>query len=156
MAQADPEQVLEWVEKVAMFCAVEYGVPPIAGRILGWLMICDPAEQSADEIATAIAASRASLATNMRVLTDAGFIRRRTKPGERTNYYRMDDRAWETVVQRRIASLAEFRGITAEGIGLAGGAGTPARRLQAAHDVYDWMTERLTAEPLPDTKEQHE
>jgi hypothetical protein len=30
-----------------MFCADEYAVPPIAGRVLRWLMICDPPEQSA-------------------------------------------------------------------------------------------------------------
>ena len=49
-------QLSEWVERVAMFCADEYGVPPIAGRVLGWLMICDPPEQSAAQIAEAIGA----------------------------------------------------------------------------------------------------
>ena len=58
----DRGRLIEWVEQVAMFCADEYGVPPIAGRILGWLMICDPPEQSAGEIAEAIGASRASRA----------------------------------------------------------------------------------------------
>lgn len=143
------ERLLEWVEQVAMFCSSEYGVPPIAGRILGWLMICDPAERSAEDIAGAIGASRASLATNMRVLTDAGFVRRRTKPGERTNYYRMDDDAWETVVRRRVASLAAFRDLTVTGMELTGTGTARAERLQAAHDVYDWMAKRLTEEPLP-------
>jgi hypothetical protein len=151
MANSDPghEQVLEWVERVAMFCTSEYGVPRISGRILGWLMICDPAEQSADEIGAAIGASRASLATNMRVLIDAGFVRRRTKPGERTLLYGMDDDAWSTVVRRRVAGLAAFRDVAAEGMELAGPGGARAQRLRAAHDVYDWMAKRLTEEPLP-------
>ncbi|PSR67008.1 transcriptional regulator [Nocardia sp. MDA0666] len=146
---ADNERLLEWVEQVTMFCTAEYGVPPIAGRILGWLMICDPAEQSAEQICGVIGASRASLATNMRVLTDAGFIRRRSRPGERTNYYRMDDDAWETVVRRRVASLAAFRDVIATGIDLSGTGSARSRRLRAAHNVYDWMAKRLTDEPLP-------
>src|SRR6266511_629384 len=76
----DREQVLDWIERVSMFCTEVYGVPPIAGRILGWLMICDPAEQSAGQIAEAIGASRASLVTNMRMLTGAKFVRRLTRP----------------------------------------------------------------------------
>ena len=140
-----PDEILEWVERVAMFCAQEYGVPPIAGRILGWLMICDPPEQSAGEIAAAIGASKASLTTNMRVLTDARFVRRRTRPGERTNYYRMDDDAWETVLRRRVASLTEFRDLTADGMTLAG-TGPRTDRLRSAHDAFTWMANRLSRE----------
>src|SRR5437763_17155298 len=103
MVEPDPERVLEWVERVAMFCAEEYGVPPIAGRILGWLMICVPPEQSAGEIGTAIGASRAWLATNMRLLSVSKFVRSRSRPGERTKYYRGDNDAWEIVSCRRLA-----------------------------------------------------
>jgi DNA-binding transcriptional regulator GbsR (MarR family) len=141
-------RLIDWVEQMAMFCADEYGVPQIAGRILGWLMICDPPEQSASEIAEAIGASRASLTTNMRVLTDAKFVSRRTHPGGRTNYYRVDDNAWEVVVRRRVASLTAFRDIAAEGMKLAG-LGTPrAERIQAAHDIYEWMADAF-AESAP-------
>jgi len=146
------EQVLEWVERMAMFCAEEYGVPPIAGRILGWLMICDPPEQSAGEIAAAIGASKASLATNMRVLTDAKFVRRRTRPGERTNYYRVDDDAWESVIRRRLASLTEFRDLAADGIDLAGAHSDRAERLRVAHDVYDWMAKLFAETPRPSAR----
>jgi hypothetical protein len=141
-------RTLEWVERVAMFCADEYGVPLIAGRILGWLMICDPPEQSAGQVAEAIGASRASLATNMRMLTDAKFVRRRTRPGERTQYYRVDDDAWETVIRRRIAGLAAFREIAADGMELAGPDSPRSRRLRVAHDAYAWMA-KLFAESSP-------
>jgi hypothetical protein len=57
------EELLGWVERIAAYVAAQDGVPLIAGRILGWLMICDPPEQSAAERAEAIGASRASLTT---------------------------------------------------------------------------------------------
>ncbi|MFI7221364.1 GbsR/MarR family transcriptional regulator [Micromonospora maritima] len=140
---SDDGQLMEWVERVVVFCADEYAVPPIAGRILGWLMICDPPEQSAGQIAEAIGASRASLATNMRLLTDAGFVRRRTRPGERTQYYRVEDDAWETVIRRRAASLTAFRDIAADGMELVGREDTRSRRLRAAHNAYAWMAKVL-------------
>jgi hypothetical protein len=59
-----------WVERVATFCVEEWGLPPITGRVLGWLMICDPPEQSAGGIADAIQTSRASLTSN---IAEEGF-----------------------------------------------------------------------------------
>ncbi|WP_432868146.1 hypothetical protein [Microbispora rosea] len=49
---AEQDQLLEWAERVAMYLARD-GVPPIAGRVLGWLMICNPPEQSAGQISEA-------------------------------------------------------------------------------------------------------
>ena len=85
-ASVDRAPLLAWAERVATFFAEHYGLPPITGRILGWLMICDPPEQSAGEIADAIAASRASLTTNMRLLIGSGLVRRLTRPGGPADY----------------------------------------------------------------------
>lgn len=139
------EQVLSWVERVADFCADQYGMPPITGRILGWLMICDPAEQSAAEIAEAIGASRASLTTNMRLLTAGQYVHRRTKPGERTSYYRIDDEAWHRAVQRKLASLESFRDITGDGLTLLGPQTQRAKRIQNAHETFRWLSELVNA-----------
>jgi DNA-binding MarR family transcriptional regulator len=136
---ADAE-VLEWVEQVAAYLAAD-GVPPIAGRILGWLMVCDPPEQSAARIAAAIGASRASLTTNLRVLQSMGFMTKRTRPGERTAYYRLADGAWEAVVRRQIAALASFRDVTAAGLALLGPDTARAGRVREAQRVFEWMAE---------------
>jgi DNA-binding transcriptional regulator GbsR (MarR family) len=126
-------------------------LPPITGRILGWLMICDPPEQSAGEIAEAIGASRASLTTNMRLLTATELVHRRTRPGERTTYYRVDDDAWEKIVRRKFASLASFREIARDGMDLVGTDSARGARLRAAHEIYGWLEELLSnaAEPPP-------
>jgi len=145
------EHLLSWVERVAMFYAEQYGLPPITGRILGWLMICDPPEQSAGEIAEAIGASRASLTTSMRLLTATELVHRRTRPGERTTYYRVDNDAWEKIVRRKFASLASFREIARDGMDLVGTDSARAARLRAAHEIYGWLEELLSnaGEPPP-------
>jgi DNA-binding IclR family transcriptional regulator len=154
MTQPPPDhaQLLDWVERVTAFLTRD-GVPPIAGRILGWLMICDPPEQSAAQIAAAIGASRASLTTNMQVLTTMGVVSRRSRPGERTAYYRVEDGAWEKLVRRQIASLASFCEITSAGMDLVGPDSTRAARIREAHQTMDWMAQVFAnAPPLPSSK----
>jgi predicted transcriptional regulator len=144
-AGSTSDAIGDWIERVAAFFAAEYGVAPTAGRILGWLMICDPAEQSGAAIAEAVDASPAALSTNMRLLLDAGFVAKRGRPGSRTLLYRVEDDAWESVVRRRVASLRAFRDLTADGIALTGGLkNVRARRLRSAYRVYDWMAKRLS------------
>jgi len=141
----DRSQLLAWAERVATFFAEHYGLPAITGRIVGWLMICEPAEQSAGEIAEAIGASRASLTTNMRFLIGSGLVRRLTRPGGRTSYYRIDDGMWDAVIRQRIASMMSFSRITLEGMNLVGPNSARAGRLRAAHEFFDWMA-RVLAE----------
>ena len=140
----DGAQLLDWAERVATFFAEHYGLPPITGRILGWLLICDAAEQSAGEIADAIGASRASLTTNMRFLIASGLVRRLTRPGGRTSYYRIDDGMWDSVIRRRISSMMSFSRITLDGMNLIGANSARAARLRAAHEFFDSMAMLLT------------
>ncbi|MEV0235062.1 transcriptional regulator [Nonomuraea sp. NPDC050786] len=134
----EQEPLLEWVERVAMYLARD-GVPPIAGRVLGWLMVCDPPEQSAGQISAAISASRASLTSNLRLLTSMGFLTWRTRPGERTVYYRMAEDAWAVVVRRQIDSITSFLDITRDGVELVGLDDERASRIRQAHATFEWM-----------------
>lgn len=154
MTRAGPgrEELLQWVERVTAYLTRD-GFPPIAGRILGWLLICDPPEQSAAEIAAAIGASRASLTTNMQVLMVMGVVSRHSRPGERTAYYRVEDEAWERLVRQRIAGLASFCEITSAGMDLVGRESPRASRIRAAHETFDWMARIFAdAPPMPSRK----
>jgi predicted transcriptional regulator len=141
--------LLGWVERVATFFAEHYGLPPITGRILGWLMVCDPPEQSPAQIAAAINASRASLTTNMRLLIASGLVHRLTRAGGRTAYYRIDDDMWQKVIQRRIASMMSFSEIAKDGAKLLGDDTPRAARIRAAHDFFEWMATLMSSSPGP-------
>jgi DNA-binding transcriptional regulator GbsR (MarR family) len=143
--QPDPQQLEAWVERVAAAFAQHFGLPPITGRILGWLLICDPPEQSAGAIADAIGASRASLTTSMRLLTAGEFVRRRHRPGERTTYFRIDDDAWERVIRQRIIGMASLREITEDAMALIGADSERASRVRAAHAFFGWLSEAFAA-----------
>ncbi|WP_327587560.1 transcriptional regulator [Nonomuraea sp. NBC_00507] len=123
--------------------------------MLGWLMVCDPPEQSAGQISAAIGASRASLTSNLRLLTSMGFLTWRTRPGERTVYYGMAEDAWAVVVRRQIASIASFMDITRDGLDLVGSDDERAARVRQAHVTFEWMAKVFgNAPPLqPDDQE---
>ncbi|MFI2229759.1 GbsR/MarR family transcriptional regulator [Nocardia testacea] len=136
---------MRWVERVATFCVEEWGLPPITGRVLGWLMICDPPEQSAGAIADTIQASRASLTSNMRLLTTIGLVRKVRRPGDRTAYYRIEDDAWHKVVQRKLDSLSAFGDIAEEGFALT--EGVHAERIKAAQESLTWLRDIAARTP---------
>ncbi|WP_328609397.1 transcriptional regulator [Amycolatopsis sp. NBC_00345] len=148
----DGREARAWVEQVSAFFAHQEGLPPITGRILGWLMICEPAEQSAADIAAGIRASRASMTTNIRSLTTTGLVRRYTRAGERTAYYRLDDQAWETAIRRRIEGMSAFEDVLEQGLALMGSDTGRASRLLAAQEVYRWVGS-LLRDPEPGRRE---
>jgi len=135
-------KLLQWIERVAVFWTEQSGLPPITGRIVGWLMVCDPPEQSAGQIASGIGASRASLTSSMRLLAAIGLVHSSRSPGERTVLYRIDDNAWEMTLRRRIASLTSFRKITTDGLAMLGKENPRSARIRAADEIYAWA-ERL-------------
>jgi DNA-binding transcriptional regulator GbsR (MarR family) len=149
LTRPDQQQLEAWVERVAAAFAQHFGLPPITGRILGWLLICEPAEQSAGEIADAIGASRASLTTSMRLLTAGEFVLRRHRPGERTTYFRIDDDAWERVIRQRIIGMASLREITEDAMALIGPDSERASRVRAAHAFFGWLSEAFAARRPP-------
>jgi DNA-binding transcriptional ArsR family regulator len=151
-ARADRDTLLAWVERVATFFSERYGLPPITGRIVGWLLVCEPPEQSAADIVRAIGASRASLTINLRILTAGGLVHRLTRVGGRTAYYRIDDDAWEKVIRQRVQSMMAFGKLAEEGMHLLGSASPRAGRLRAARVCFQWAAERLAEEPTPSLK----
>jgi DNA-binding transcriptional regulator GbsR (MarR family) len=141
----EQRQIENWIERVAAVFAQHFGLPPITGRILGWLLVCDPPEQSAGEIADAIGASRASLTTSMRLLTAGDLVRRRHRPGDRTTYFRIDDDAWEKVIRQRIVGMASLREITEDAMAMIGPDSERASRVRAAHEFFGWLSDAFAA-----------
>ena len=139
----DREQVLEWVERVAAFVSAEWGLAPITGRVLGWLMACDPPAQTASEIADAIGASRASLTTNMHLLTSIKLIRRFRKPGERNVYYQIEDDAWSKVIRQKLAAFTAFDELAAAGLRLGWTDEAQTRRIESARTAIAGLAKVL-------------
>ena len=102
----------DFIEEMGQFLG-GYGMTPMAGRMWGWLLLCDPPEQTAAEIAEALQASRGSISGTARILASAGFIRRTTKRGDRREYFSAPPEALDRcssnagAIYRRLREIAE-------------------------------------------------
>ena len=56
-----------FVEEMGQALAT-YGMTPMAGRMWGWLLICEPPEQTAADLAEALQASRGAISGTARML----------------------------------------------------------------------------------------
>jgi DNA-binding transcriptional regulator GbsR (MarR family) len=102
------------------------GFPRIAGRVWGWLLVCDPAEQSLTDLTQALDVSKASASTAARLLLHVGVAERALGPGARRDYIRMSEDAGVRMFRQRTKFAAELRHTMERGLDLLQGA--PARR----------------------------
>src|SRR2546421_5044370 len=65
------------------------GMPRSGGKLLGWLLIGAPPQQSSAELAAALDLSAGSVSSGTRMLENAGLVRRVAAPGRRGNGYEM-------------------------------------------------------------------
>ncbi len=132
-----------FVEELGILLELEAGTPRMVGRTLGWLLVCDPPEQSAAELAEMLQASRGSISTATRVLLRMGFIERVRFRGDRFDRFLAQPAAWDEFfwrdeqfkTPRRVLRLG-LDALTDE---------PPARRtrLEELDAIYGWWEERM-------------
>jgi DNA-binding transcriptional regulator GbsR (MarR family) len=132
----DPRAVEVFVEEVARYFE-DAGLPRIAGRLIGALMVAEPREQSAADLAHRLHASRASISTMGRLLIAAGIVERWTVPGHRREYLRFRDDAWPTVMMEKTRWISELRRLGERGLQLYAGTDGPAR--ESLSELVDLM-----------------
>jgi biotin operon repressor len=70
--------------------ARRYGMAPMVGRLLGYLAVCDPREQSIGELAEALLASRSAITGAVKSLETIGVVSRSRAAGERMDRVSID------------------------------------------------------------------
>src|SRR5258706_15340973 len=86
---------ITFADHAGRFYARRYGMAPMVGRLLGYLAICDPREQSIAELAEALLASRSAIAGAVKTVDTLGLIRRSRAAGDRM------DRIWIDMTSAR-------------------------------------------------------
>jgi DNA-binding transcriptional regulator GbsR (MarR family) len=87
----------------------QFGASRMMGRVLGWLLVCDPPMQTAREIAHGIGASIGSISTTTRTLVQMGMIERLGVPRERSAHFRIRTGAWARVMKRRTGQISAMK-----------------------------------------------
>ncbi len=139
------EARLKYLEEFGLMFG-QFGLPRMLGRVLGVLMISDPPERSAEELAEELAASRGSISQTTRSLIQMGLVQRRSKPGERRDYFRVKPGAWHEIMRREMEALGAFRKTAERGLELLGSEDPDARRsLEEMRDFYVYWEREMPA-----------
>lgn len=141
----DPDKILQYVEEFALLCE-QGGWPRIAGKILAWLIVCEAPQQDAEQLATALQASKASISTMTRFLEERGFIERTSLPGDRRIYYRIRSGVWSHLLRERLKSVGVMRALADRAAALVQHR-SPAQRARAEDMAafYVWWERELPA-----------
>jgi DNA-binding MarR family transcriptional regulator len=123
--------------------ARRYGMAPMVGRLLGYLMVCWPQEQSISELAEALLASRSAITGAVSALESLGLVRRSRAAGERMDRVRIDRtsrRAWGF----DISEYREQRELAREGLQVLADAPPERRAVLLEYAAFaDFLVERL-------------
>ncbi|MGC3997107.1 MAG: MarR family transcriptional regulator [Anaeromyxobacter sp.] len=142
MRRVDPG-LRDWIEQLAMALERD-GLPRMAGRILGWLLVCEPAEQTMEDLAAALQGSKASMSTMTRLLMGADLIERTRPPGSRRDHFRFRTAQAERLWASRMDMLREVRGLMERGLDLTRGRAPGAQaRVRELHDLYAFFEQEL-------------
>jgi DNA-binding transcriptional regulator GbsR (MarR family) len=114
----------------------ELGFPRAWGRVLGWLLVCQPDFQSAEDLATALHASKGSVSMATQALVRAGMVERQTLRGDRRTYFRLHAGAWASVIEEQTRNVIKLRELAERGLTLLNGEpGGRRRRLEELQDL---------------------
>ena len=111
------EEMLNFVEEMGITYE-RMGMYRMAGRIVGWLLICDPPHQSAKDLADVLAASKGSISTVIRWLLESGLVERIGLAGQRSTFYRIKGGAWLEITKAKTAFHKPLRELADRGLEL--------------------------------------
>jgi DNA-binding transcriptional regulator GbsR (MarR family) len=143
-----PERYYEekhFIEDISLYFE-QMGLPRMAGRILGVLLISNPPEQSMTDLCEVLQVSKSAVSTNTRLLDEMGLIERVPSPMPRQVSFRFIPGGWVVFMRMRLRLLASLHQIAERGLELLKDEDPAMRaRLQEAHDMFSLIEERLPA-----------
>jgi len=135
----------QFIERWSAILAQE-GLPPVAGRLWAWLLVCDPPDQNVEQIAGAIGASRGAISGAVRMLEPSGLIVRTKRRGGRREYWRMStDAMIHTLEAKERQTRPSLQALDTILGALADRSEESLRRLVEVRHVYTMLLDRFPA-----------
>jgi DNA-binding transcriptional regulator GbsR (MarR family) len=122
-----------------------FGVSRMAGRVLGWLLICEPRRQSSADLVAALGATKGSISTATRMLEASGLITRIAVPGRRGDVFELPPEAFRRA-HDQLGTMRIFRELMEKGLAVLGSEDSPrAERLRQTRDFYAFLEREFPA-----------
>src|SRR4051812_19217559 len=99
-------RTVSFIERMGLILELE-GLPRIAGRVFGLLLVSEGA-RSLDDIAAELRVSKGSVSTNTRLLEQRGMLERVCRPADRRDYYSVPRDLFLHTMDQRLARWQRF------------------------------------------------
>lgn len=134
---------MHFIEDIGLFFE-QMGMPRMAGRILGALLISDPPAQSITELSEKLKASKSAISIMARLLVEDGLIERVASPVPRRDFYRFKQGGWIIYMRQWLGLMSELHKITERGMVLMNDKPPDLQqRLQEAHDLFSFVEQEF-------------
>jgi predicted transcriptional regulator len=133
----------EFIEESGVFFS-HLGLTRMAGRIFGYLTVTDKEDISFDELTQVLYASKSSISTNVRTLTQLGFIRPVTHGGDRKTYYSLTPGMdWSEYFRKKMNDMALFRSLLEKASGFrVNKKDRTSIWLDESIEFYNWLSSK--------------
>jgi DNA-binding transcriptional regulator GbsR (MarR family) len=139
------EKLWKFVDATGVWMSQSYGMPQMTGRVFGWLLVCDPVEQTAAQLAQELEASKGSISGATGMLVRAKLVDRLHIRGERADRFCLRPEAWDEQMRDQPAADTA-RALMTQGLeALAGEPAARRARLEDLDAFYAWWQSRLPA-----------
>jgi hypothetical protein len=150
------EEELAFADRAGLFYQREYGFPPVTGRLLGYLAVCEPPQQTIAELAEALLASRSAITGSVKSLESYHAVRRSRSAGDRVDRVSLDPAAGLQPRGFQAALYEEQADLMRQALALQPAAAAARRAmLEEAEAFYEYLARRLP-EVLEDWRTQRE
>lgn len=102
------EKIKQQVERFGIFYE-KFGFPPLAGRLVGYLLLAEPPHKSFYEIQDFLMASKSSVSNAIKFLIGQKIVDYITFPGDRKRYFKINAHTWLKETKDRVADIAEIK-----------------------------------------------
>ena len=104
---------ITFADHMGRYYARRFSFPPMVGRLIGYLAVCDPPDPTIAELAEALLASRSAIAGAVKVLETIHAVQRSRVAGERMDRVRIDLSASQSM---DVTEWKELLELTREGL----------------------------------------
>jgi DNA-binding transcriptional regulator GbsR (MarR family) len=136
---------MHFIEDIGLYFE-HLGLPRMAGRILGVLLISESPAQSITDIGEKLNASKSSISIMARLLLEVGLIERVPSPIPRRDYFRFKPGGWILYMRQWLELMSGLHVIAERGLILMENRPAELReRLQEAHDMFSYIEDHFPA-----------
>jgi DNA-binding MarR family transcriptional regulator len=134
---------ITFADHMGRFYARRFSFPPMVGRLIGYLAVCDPPNPTIGELAEALLASRSAIAGAVKTLETIHVVRRSRVAGERMDRVRIDLTSQQSMGMD-VSEYEEMRELAREGLEVLSGAPVERRAALLEMSAFaDFLVEQI-------------